>query len=55
MIGILAFGKILDKKLVLYLSYGVSIAGFIQAIFLVIFVKKFLNQNFYLILKFQKR
>ena len=41
MIGILAFGKILDQKLVLYLSYGVSIAGFIQAIFLVIFVKKF--------------
>ena len=29
MIGILLFGKILDEKLVIYLSYGVSVAGFI--------------------------
>ena len=41
MIGILLFGKVLDEKLVIYLSYGVSIAGFIQAVFLIIFVKKF--------------
>ncbi len=41
MIGILICGKILDEKLVIYLSYGISIAGFIQIIFLIIFVKKF--------------
>ena len=41
MIGILVFGKILGEKLVIFLSYGVSIAGFIQALFLVIFVKRF--------------
>ena len=41
MIGILICGKVLGEKLVIYLSYGVSIAGFIQAIFLIIFVKKF--------------
>ncbi len=41
MIGILVFGKILGEKLVIFLSYGISIAGFIQAFFLVIFVKRF--------------
>ena len=41
MIGVLFFWKMLDDKLVFYLSYSVSIAGFIQAIFLIIFVKKF--------------
>ena len=41
MIGILVFGKILGEKLVIFLSYGVSIAGLIQAVFLVIFVKRF--------------
>ncbi len=43
MIGVLLFGKILDEKLVVYLSYAVTIAGFIQAIFLMIFVKKFFH------------
>ena len=41
MISILIYGKILGEQLVIYLSYGVSFAGFIQAIFLIIFVKKF--------------
>ena len=41
MIGILICGKVLGEKLVIYLSYGISIAGLIQAIFLIIFVKKF--------------
>ncbi len=45
MIGILICGKVLGEKLVIYLSYGVSIAGFIQAIFLIIFVKKFFKPN----------
>ncbi len=46
LIGILIFGKILDDQLVYYLSYGVSIAGFLQLIFLHIFVKKFYSFNF---------
>ncbi len=46
MIGILVFGKILGEKLVILLSYGVSIAGFIQSVFLIIFVKKFFKPKF---------
>ena len=41
LILILLFGKILDEKLVIYLSYGVSLAGLTQLIFLIIFVKKY--------------
>ena len=46
MISILVFGKILGEKLVIFLSYGVSIAGFIQSVFLIIFVKKFFKPEF---------
>tara|TARA_Y100000022_G_scaffold182888_1_gene176625 strand:- start:501 stop:1619 length:1119 start_codon:yes stop_codon:yes gene_type:complete len=48
LIGILLFGKYLNDDLVYYLSYGVSIAGFLQLIFLYKFVKKFyvINLNF---------
>ena len=41
LIGILLFGKYLNDDLVYFLSYGVSIAGFLQLIFLYKFVKKF--------------
>ena len=41
MIGILFFGNYLGSDLVYYLSFGVSIAGLIQLIFLYKFVKKF--------------
>ena len=41
LIGVLIFGKILNDKLVFYLSYAVTIAGFVQFVFLYIFVKKF--------------
>ena len=41
MIGILFFGTVLGEKLVIFLSYGVSVAGFIQAFFLIIVVKRF--------------
>ena len=41
LIGTLFFGNYLDDNLVYYLSYGVSIAGFLQFIFLYKFVKKF--------------
>jgi len=41
LIGILLFGRYLDDRIVYYLSYGVSIAGLLQLIFLYKFVKKF--------------
>ena len=41
LILILFFGKYLDDKIIYYLSYGVSIAGFLQLVFLYKFVKKF--------------
>ena len=50
LIVILFFGKYLDDNLIYYLSFGVSIAGFLQLVFLYRFVKKFylisLNFNF---------
>ena len=46
LIGILFFGRYLNDDLVLYLSYGVTIAGFLQLIFLYYFVKKFYVINF---------
>ena len=42
LIGILIFGKYLNDDLIYYLSYGVSIAGFLQLIFLYKFVYKIL-------------
>ena len=45
LIVVLLFSKILDDSLVYYLSYGVSIAGFIQLIFLYKFVSKFFKIN----------
>tara|TARA_B110001450_G_C17624407_1_gene482554 strand:- start:75 stop:1604 length:1530 start_codon:yes stop_codon:yes gene_type:complete len=41
LIGILFFGKYLNDELIYYLAYGVSIAGFLQLIFLYSFVRKF--------------
>ena len=48
LILILVFSKFLGDKLVYYLSYGVTLAGFLQLIFLYFFVKKhfFLKFNF---------
>ena len=48
LIGVLFFGKFLNDNLVYYLSFGVSIAGFLQLVFLYKFVKKFylININF---------
>ena len=43
MIGILFFGRYLGDELVYYLSYGVSISGLIQLIFLYKFVSKFFS------------
>jgi putative peptidoglycan lipid II flippase len=41
LIGILFFGKYLGDALIYYLSYGVSVAGLLQLVFLYKFVKKF--------------
>ena len=46
LIGILLFGKLLDDQLVFYLSYGVSLAGFFQLIFLYKYVKKYYLPRF---------
>jgi putative peptidoglycan lipid II flippase len=48
LILILIFSKSIGDKLVYYLSYGVTLAGFLQLLFLYIFVKKyfFLKFNF---------
>ena len=41
LIIILLFGKLLNDNLVYYLSYGVTLSGFLQLIFLYFFVKKY--------------
>ncbi len=46
LIGILIFGKYLDDQIIYYLSYGVSLAGFLQLIFLYKFVRKFYSLKF---------
>ena len=46
LIGVLLFAKFLNDKLIYYLAYGVSVAGFLQLIFLYRFVTKFYLVNF---------
>ena len=46
LIIVLLFSKALGDELVYYLSYGVSLAGFLQLIFLYYFVKKFFSFKF---------
>ncbi len=46
LIGILFLGNYLNDEIVYFLSYGVSIAGFLQLIFLYRFVKKFYKIQF---------
>ena len=46
LIGILFFSNFLGDELVYYLSYGVSLAGVLQMIFLYRFVKKFYSLKF---------
>ena len=46
LIAILFFGKYLGDKIVYYLSYGVSIAGFLQLIFLYKYVSKYHSLEF---------
>ena len=51
LIGILFFSKSLGDELVYYLSYGVSLAGILQLLFLYKFVKKFYSLKFYFKIK----
>jgi len=46
LIGILVFGKKIDDDLIFHLSYGVSIAGFLQLVFLYKFVKRYFSPKF---------
>ena len=46
LISILLFSKTLGDELVYYLSYGVSLSGFLQLIFLSIFVRKYYSLKF---------
>ncbi len=54
LIGILFFGKLLDDKIIYFLSYGVSISGFLQLVFLYKFTKKFYTFKLNLNLKITK-
>ncbi len=55
LIMILFLGKYLDDSLIYFLSYGVSIAGFLQFIFLYKFVKKFYDIKFNFKLKINNK
>ena len=46
LIAILLFAKLLNDELVYYLSYGVTLAGLLQLIFLYFFVKKYFKFKF---------
>jgi len=46
LIGVLSFGKFLNDEIVYYLSYGVSLAGLLQIIFLYTYVKKYHDVKF---------
>ncbi len=46
LIIILLFSKYLNDELVYYLSYGVTLAGFLQLIFLYLYVKKYFDFKF---------
>ncbi len=55
LIVILCFGKYLNDNLVYYLSYGISLAGLLQLLFLYKYVKNFYHINLSLKLKINKK
>jgi putative peptidoglycan lipid II flippase len=55
LIGILFFSKSLGDELVYYLSYGISLAGILQVLFLYNFVKKFYLLKFDFKIKINSR
>jgi len=55
LIGVLFFGKYLNDELIYYLSYGVSIAGFLQLFFLYQCINKFYSVEFNFKLKINNK
>ncbi len=55
LIVILLFGRLLDDDLVYFLSYGVTLSGLLQLIFLYCFVKKHFELKFDIKLKISKK
>ena len=55
LIIILIFGKYLNDDLIYFMSYGVSLAGFLQLIFLYKFVKRFYSVTFNLRIKINNK
>ena len=55
LIGVLFYGKFLNDQLVYYLSYAITISGFIQLVFLFIFVKRFYSPKFTFKIKIDKK
>ncbi len=55
LIFVLLFSRLLNDELVYYLSYGVTLSGLLQLVFLYYFVKKYFNLNFSFKLGFSKK
>ena len=55
LITVLIFGRSLNDELIYYLSYGVTLAGLLQLIFLYYFVKKHFKLNFNFKLNLSKK
>jgi len=55
LITVLIFGRSLNDELIYYLSYGVTLAGLLQLIFLYYFVKKHVKLNFNFKLNLSKK
>ena len=55
LIGVLFFGKYLNDELIYYLSYGVSISGFLQLFFLYKCINKFYSVEFNFKLKINNK
>jgi len=55
LIGVLLFGKVLNDQLIYFLSYAVSISGFLQLVFLYFFVKKYFSPKINLLFKIDNK
>ncbi len=55
LVGVLLLGKYLGEEIIYYLSYGVSIAGFLQLIFLYRYVKNYYSLKFNFKIKINKK
>ncbi len=55
LIGVLFFGKILNDKLVYYLSFAITLSGILQFIFLFFFVKKYYSPHFKVFIKIDQK